>query len=302
MAAPVIVGLAVGLVFVVLFASQFNSSSPIVQRKFYSDVSIIGLKDAYRVGENIDFTIRATGYGANCGPPSVMIMDTSDPKKTINPVDVHIEYNCDPEAFYFDRSWTLLDIGVMHDIVLEGGHYNVIVGYGATVEKEFDVISSDRGMSVTSEQVPEGTVLEVNITDSDNDPVYSKLPEMSMIVHTPDNDSGLTFAWEGRIGSYCWGGVCADTAFIVPELSIEIKKGSTIEFQISNNEQPDELGVIVYKGENKLADQQLASLGTGEYKIDLPRGNEYILFMGASWKDGEYSAGSAVYYYKIQVI
>lgn len=112
----------------------------------------------------------------------------------------------------------------------------------------------------------------------------------------------MTFAWEGKIGSYCLGGVCADTAFIVPELLIEIKNGSTIEFQIPNNDQPDELGVVVYKGENNMVEQQLTSFGVGEYKIDLPSGNEYILFVGAHCMDGEYSAGSAVYYYRIRVI
>lgn len=130
---------------------------------------------------------------------------------------------------------------------------------------------------------------------------YSKLPDMSMTVHEPRNDAEVTFDTKGVIGSYCWNNVCADTAFIVPEDLIEIKKGSTIEFQITNNKQPDELGVILYYAENILAEKQLTALESGHYRVDLQSGNEYILFVGAAWNDGEYSAGSAVYYYKILV-
>lgn len=130
---------------------------------------------------------------------------------------------------------------------------------------------------------------------------YSKLPVMSMALQPPAN-GGVIIEWDGILGSYCWGNACADTAFIVPEEQIEIKKGSTIKFQITNNAPPDELGVIVYRTENILADQQLTTLDSGQYLVDLESGNEYILFVGASWKDGEYSAGSAVYYYKIQII
>lgn len=81
MVAAVIAGLAAGIFFVVIFASIFYSPNPIVQKMYYSDVSIMGLKDTYQAGEKIDFSIRANGYGTVCGAPSASIVDLDDPSK-----------------------------------------------------------------------------------------------------------------------------------------------------------------------------------------------------------------------------
>jgi hypothetical protein len=152
--AAVIAGLAVGIAFVVLFASIFSQSNPVVQRKHHFDVSIMGLKDLYNTGEKIDFSVRVKGYGTNCGAPSVKIIDMNNPGRVIDPVGLITDYTCDPTAYDFDRTWTLLDIGVIRDIVLESGHYKAVVRYGETVEKEFRVISDTSGNSMDASRTP----------------------------------------------------------------------------------------------------------------------------------------------------
>ena len=71
---PTIAGLVVGIAFVVLFASIFTSSQ-LSQPDRRTDLSIESLKDSYSVGEEIDFAIRATGYGIMCGYPDFKIID-----------------------------------------------------------------------------------------------------------------------------------------------------------------------------------------------------------------------------------
>jgi hypothetical protein len=147
--APVIVGLAVGIAFVVLFASMFSAANPMIQRSYYAKVSILGMRDVYQAGEKINFSIRAHGYSQICGAPAITIVNMDDPNKVINPVDLIIDYNCDPTPGFFDITWKLEEIGVTHDITFESGHYKVVARYIETVEKEFDVIpiSSGNGSS-----------------------------------------------------------------------------------------------------------------------------------------------------------
>lgn len=149
-------------------------------------------------------------------------------------------------------------------------------------------------------------LLEVQVIDSNADDTidYTRLPEMSMFVYPADNgneDDGMTQQITGIRGAYFWRTVCADSDFIVPDNTIEIERGSTIEFQITNNKQPDELDVVIFTDVNERADRQLELVDNGSYRIDLPEGEEYILLAGAYWKNGEYSADDAFYYYKVRV-
>lgn len=152
----------------------------------------------------------------------------------------------------------------------------------------------------------EERLLEVKIIDSNADDTidYTRLPEMSMFVYPADDgneDDGMAQQIAGIRGTYCWRNVCADSIFIVPDNTIEIERGSTIEFQITNNKQPDELDAVVFTGVNEHADRQLVLLDDGRYRVDLPEDGEYTLLAGAYWKNGEYSADDAFYYYKIRV-
>lgn len=154
----------------------------------------------------------------------------------------------------------------------------------------------------------EERLLEVQVIDSNADDTidYTRLPEMSMFVYPADNDNneddGMTQQQiTGIRGTYCWRTVCADSIFIVPDNTIEMERGSTIEFQITNNKQPDELDVVIFTDVNERADTQLVLLDNGRYRVDLPEGEEYILLAGAYWKNGEYSVDDAFYYYKVRV-
>lgn len=147
----------------------------------------------------------------------------------------------------------------------------------------------------------EERLLEVKIIDGNADGTidYTKLPEMSMFVYPADD--GMAQQIAGIRGTYCWRTVCADSIFIVPDNTIEIERGSTIEFQITNNKQPDELDSVVFTGINERADRQLVLLHDGRYRVDLLEDGEYILLAGAYWKNGEYSADHAFYHYKVRV-
>jgi hypothetical protein len=152
----------------------------------------------------------------------------------------------------------------------------------------------------------EERLLEVQVIDSNADDTidYTKLPEMSMFVYPADDgngDDGMTKQFAGIMGTYCWRTVCADSPFIVPDNTIEIERGSTLEFHIINNKQPDELEVVIFTDVNEPADRELALLENGRYRVDLPEGEEYILLAGAYWKSGDYSADDAFYYYKVRV-
>lgn len=80
---PVLSGLAVGAAFVLLFGSYMSSvvgSSPpahFIGKYPQITLSISGLKDSYSVGEPLDFTLDASGYGTNCiEDPDIQIADS----------------------------------------------------------------------------------------------------------------------------------------------------------------------------------------------------------------------------------
>lgn len=137
-AIPVIAGLAVGIAFVVLFASFFNSATPILQREFHADLSIEGLKDRYSAGERIDFTIRAAGYGAICGYPDFKVIDLDRNGETIfAPERGIILLVCDLDLHNFDRAWKLSELGMDGPIIIDKiGHYKIIASFGTAGEIE----------------------------------------------------------------------------------------------------------------------------------------------------------------------
>ncbi|MGI0018984.1 MAG: hypothetical protein ACREAY_00780 [Nitrososphaera sp.] len=142
---PVIAGLAVGIAFVVLFASFFNSATPIVQREFHADLSIEGLKDRYSVGEKIDFAIRATGYGAICGYPDFKVIDLGRNEEIIftpkRGITLHL---CDLDPHNFDRTWKLSELGVASPITIDKvGRYKIVVHFGTAGEDEGYFIVDD---------------------------------------------------------------------------------------------------------------------------------------------------------------
>lgn len=130
--------MAVGIAFVVLFASFFKSATPIVQREFHANLSIEGLKDRYSVGEKIDFTIRATVYGAICGHPNLKIIDLDRNGEIIfAPERGIVLLVCDLDyASNFDRTWKLAELGVAGPMTIDRiVHYKIAASLGTAGEE-----------------------------------------------------------------------------------------------------------------------------------------------------------------------
>lgn len=71
---PAIAGLVVGIGFVVLFSTIMTLAgslpatdvNPVLDRYRHIDLSLDGLKDSYRAGEQIDFSLGVEGFDALC--------------------------------------------------------------------------------------------------------------------------------------------------------------------------------------------------------------------------------------------
>jgi hypothetical protein len=136
---PVIAGLIVGIVFVVLLALFFNSTSPI--SSYHADLSINGLKERYSRGETIDFIIRATGHGSSCGYPDARIIDLDREDVIFKLPEGFILIICDTATTIFDKSWTQQDLRLSEPIRIDKvGHYKITASFKEdTVEKYFIV-------------------------------------------------------------------------------------------------------------------------------------------------------------------
>jgi hypothetical protein len=149
---------------------------------------------------------------------------------------------------------------------------------------------------------PIASTAEVPIEDNEVKIDYSILPEMMMYVYSNgDNNPDRVTEVIGSRGSYCWD-ICADYMFIVPEIALDVRQGATVEFQITNNRNPDEIHITVLSDANEPTDMELTAVSFGQFRVDLPMDREYILLANANWFNGEFSAGDALFYYKIHVI
>lgn len=122
----------------------------------------------------------------------------------------------------------------------------------------------------------------------------ARVPDMTMTI--------ASRKYYGDKGSFCSPSVCVDKIFIVPEKLIRIEKGTEVAFEVVGFRQPDMLGVTIYKGENRPAeDLQLGQTNDkSKFIVDLPNG-DYIFFVSANWMKGQYSEMSATYFYKVKV-
>ena len=75
-ASPVIAGLAVGIGFIVVFATimPFSSTLNVIQKDHFISLTIKGLKDTYTKGEVVNFSV--TQKGGGCAFPDVWIENT----------------------------------------------------------------------------------------------------------------------------------------------------------------------------------------------------------------------------------
>ena len=76
---PVIAGLSIGTLLIVILALVFNSTdtSTISATPNNLKLAIDGLKESYRIGEPITFTLRVTGYGDCYQTPNAAIWNAS---------------------------------------------------------------------------------------------------------------------------------------------------------------------------------------------------------------------------------
>lgn len=150
---PVIGGLATGITLVVTFAMFFGSSSAHdIGRYSHMGLSIDGLKQTYSIGEEIDFTLTAKGYGKYCPyGPSIAIFDSAG-----NAVWTYETFNLmgcgDPDisAHEVDEKWSVKEkvsllpssSNIQTPKINEPGEYKLIANYYDTpVYASFTVVN-----------------------------------------------------------------------------------------------------------------------------------------------------------------
>ena len=135
----VIVGLAVGIGFVILFAVIFVPTQTLTTGRDHIDVTIEGLKNVYKVGEVIDPVIKLRGYGNPCFSPNLAVRDA----KTLEVVWASRTAltTCEIQTQEINIDFHPEDIGTTQIIINETGSYKMAVSApGKTVMRTFDVI------------------------------------------------------------------------------------------------------------------------------------------------------------------
>lgn len=76
---PVIAGLSVGILLIIIFALVFSSTSNSGMSTIPNNLNLAidGLKESYRIGEPITFTLRVTGYDDCYQTPNAAIWNAS---------------------------------------------------------------------------------------------------------------------------------------------------------------------------------------------------------------------------------
>ncbi|MGI0048105.1 MAG: hypothetical protein ACREAW_01060 [Nitrososphaera sp.] len=145
------IGIASVLIGLLYFQPQLFD---IAAKEPYTRVTIEGLKDMYKVGEPIDFTVRVEGYGCDRGFPSVAIYKASAEEPVWSRLgefrlfpagyscphaDIHnVRHIGDLEKYNNDEQERLRIEGGMPIVMKDEGRYVVDV---ESVVKGFTVIS-----------------------------------------------------------------------------------------------------------------------------------------------------------------
>ncbi len=141
---PVIVGLAVGVAFIVLFSFStvaFRDTVTGVTATGDLTITLADLNDEYALNEPLNFTINYRGDGYWCHDPTAKILDANSGEIAYDIPTLNLTLTCIPgEQIYTNNTWTLYDL--MHPdtpvIIGKAGHYRVeIQGAGVLLEKDF---------------------------------------------------------------------------------------------------------------------------------------------------------------------
>lgn len=191
---PVVAGLGIGITMVIFSLHSVTAAGNLgstISKNGQVVMTITNLKDAYRTNEPISFSVMTKGVSGNlCNfpEPSLSIVSLDDGRgfwynpptfqtamrcDTLQGIDTEWRFGYEGEKLPY-RSALRFDQKYDNHIAIEKpGLYAIIATFDdSTIEKVITVISSDSGMSVSNSQLPEGTFLEVNVTDSDYNPEY----------------------------------------------------------------------------------------------------------------------------------
>jgi hypothetical protein len=165
---PLIAGLAVGIVFIVLFAilpipvysilpermfprQQDADYTPLLQLR------ILGLRESYVVGEGVDFSVRQVAGGACVLPESITIKDSSTGKIVREWNGTSTLTFCGPVALNPATSgmtWTTKGSEEKPVIFNQTGSYAVVAKHlFMTVQQEFKVVAIEDGNDTSPEVV-----------------------------------------------------------------------------------------------------------------------------------------------------
>ncbi|MEW6604605.1 MAG: hypothetical protein AB1351_07940 [Thermoproteota archaeon] len=143
--APVISGLAVGIGFVILFATLSDDVQPIVYSHYTTTIE--GLKDSYSAGEPIDFVVRVTGFGNGCGYPDVSIKNADTGEIVWSPERFAFPL-CDPAPHQHSVTWMPKDWGKYPIVIDKEGSYFVEAEFNEKVREDFVVMEDEDDNSV----------------------------------------------------------------------------------------------------------------------------------------------------------
>jgi hypothetical protein len=128
-ALSVIAGLAIGIGFIVVFATimPFSSTSNVIQKDHFISLTIRGLKATYNIGEAVNFSV--TQKGGGCAFPDVWIENTMGNKVwSANSLSNALLCPSIEDKTQFEMEWTP---GVASDYprMNETGHYFVVAKF-----------------------------------------------------------------------------------------------------------------------------------------------------------------------------
>lgn len=144
----VIVGLAVGIAFVLLFSFYSSSFRDIVTGTTNSGgitISLEGLKKQYTLSEPLNFTVTAKGRGALCDHPTVKILHAKSAEVAYDFPNFEVVYECSPDPVDHNITWRLRDMVNPYSPILIGklGQYILEVELGGVVLKKDFIIYDD---------------------------------------------------------------------------------------------------------------------------------------------------------------
>jgi|GEM_PF-6894979 hypothetical protein len=128
-ALPVITGLAVGIGFIIIFATimPFSSTSNVIQKEHLISLTIKGLKATYNRGEVLNFSVNQKGGG--CAFPDIWIDNTMGNKVwSANKLSNALLCPALEDKMQFEMEWTP-DIVGDHVSMNATGQYFVVAKF-----------------------------------------------------------------------------------------------------------------------------------------------------------------------------